>query len=246
MYVVFGVIGALAAPATDASGLAASQLPSDLQHVIAAEGHLKLTGYVEHQTVSKTTRRGNVTFSRAVLTGRTRPAQLTLLASTNGLTADIRAVGAYLYWTSGALARFDGGYQWLRAPATGVDGLETASGAPLTVVDFYHAQIVYAASDVALNAERVVGAGASTIHGQAVTQFVAISPGRTTRMFVAADGLLVRSVTVSAGTTTTTTVSPTVPRIVAAPPRRQTISRTRLDASARARADRILQQALAG
>ena len=224
-------------PTGVADALVTNQLPSDLQRLLAAEQHLHLAGYVWRATTTKRGGHGSATVSSSVWAGRVAPAQLSLTATTNNQTVTLRLIVAYGYVNAPGLAGIDGGYPWVSAPGDfgGVNfgGLvqdEVVHGADLTLGV----------------ADKVSKVGVATIGGQPTTEFIATSSltQTTTRLFFAADGLVVRSIASSPGKTTTSNVSPAAPPVASPPSSRETIPESRLSSSVRKRVERYVNNAL--
>ena len=232
---------ALGSTAAGAVALSMSQLPPDLQRLLAAEQHLPATQVVVTDTVSPQS--GGRTRS-SVLRARSTPAQTSETITNGGQTADVVQIGRLTYVSATGLARIDGGRRWIRT--------EDGPIPPRFVADVVDLEGV----DLLGLCKAVTEQGPGTVGATPVTQFLATGCGQgllgiplgkqrptTDQVSFAANGLLVQA-TINGSVTVTTSITTPVP-LVSRPPASQTVARSRLTGTVRRRADRLVN-AIAG
>lgn len=227
----------LAASATHAAALAPARLPPDLRRLLTAEQHLRLRGFLVSQSVVQVRAGSAVVVSRLVERGRLAPARYAITSSVAGRPVFLRYIGAYAYGTAPGLARLDGGHRWVRVR------LRNLAGGRANVLGLIHSYLTDLSQVILPPAAAVLELGPTTVGGQPVTEFLATAtqpPVSATHIFLAADGLPVRTVETVGSQITTTDTSVTLPVLVKVPPPGETIDEQRLLPAQQQRVNNVL------
>jgi hypothetical protein len=225
--------GALAATA---GAVPNSRLPPDLRRLLGAERHLRLGGFVISQSVVGGRDGRPRLLSRIAERGRLAPPGYAITSSVGGRPVFLRYVGTYAYGTAPGLSRLDGGHKWVRVR------LRDLAGGRANVQGLIHGYLTNLADVVLPPATSVQEIGPATVSGRPVTEFVAATaaPASTTRIFLAADGLPVRTIETVRTQVTTTDISLTLPVVVKVPPASETVDEARLTAAEQERVNNVL------
>jgi len=223
--------------AANVSALTTAQLPADLRRLLVAARHLNLRGFLVHQSVVQTRDGRTVLVSRLVERGQVSPPRYALTSSVSGRAVLLRYIGSDAYGTSPGVAAVDGGHRWVRVHLPDLAG---GQGNVLGLIRSYLSNLANVVLPPATSVQEV---GPATLGGLAVTEFLvgtSTTPASTTRVFLAADGLPVRTVETVGDQVTTTDTSDTAPVIVRLPPVSETVDESRLSPAAQARVNDIL------
>lgn len=235
--VLAAAVVSVAIATTSADGLSAARLPPDLRHLLAAGRHLRVTSFLVDQSVVETREAGAVPLSRLTERGSLSPPRYALSSSVEGRPEFFRYVGSYAYGTAPGLARIDGGHKWVRVR------LGNLAGGRSNVTGLIRSLLTNVANVVLPPATSVQELGPTTLGGQVVSEFLVdttASPVSTTRVFLAPDGLPVRTVETVGHRVTTTDTSITAPVVVRVPPRRETVDESRLSPAQQQRVNGVL------
>jgi len=215
----------LAGGTATAVALAPAQFPPALRRLLVAEQHLRLTGFLVAQSVVQTRGDRSVLLSRLAERGRLSPPRYAITSSVAGHPVFLRYIGSYAYGTAAGLARLDGGHKWVRVR------LRNLAGGRSNVLGLIRSYLTDLAQVVLPPATSVQEVGPTRIGAQSVTEFVAITataPASTTLIFLASDGLPVRTVETVGSEITTTDTSVTLPVVVRVPSAAETVDEARL------------------
>jgi len=223
--------------ASAANGLSTAQLPPDLRRLLTAASHLKLPGFLVVQSVTQTRDGRPVLLSRLTERGRLSPPRYALTSSVAGRAVRLRYIGSDAYGTAPGLAAIDGGHKWVRVRLPNLAG---GRGNVLALIRSYLTNLAQVVLPPATSAQEI---GPASVGGQPVTEFLIVTkvtPVSFTQVFLAADGLPVRTVETVGDRVTTTDTSVTAPVVVRVPPPRETIDESRLSPAEQQRVNDVL------
>jgi hypothetical protein len=189
LFVVATAAVSLLVSASAAPALSTGQLPPDLQRLLTAEHHLTVRQFVERETVTGLSKHGRSHTVTVTLSGRFTgpdPVFVSKYSTTGAGTVRIVIDRGEAYATGPALPRVTG-HRCVKAPVK--DGAD--AGPAIT------RQLRRSLDAAVAGLSTVREVGPVTADGQAVTEFDGTGKfgvGISARLFVAANGLLVRAV----------------------------------------------------